>query len=197
MANRLAATAQGFLALMIVAATCSAHAGEPFLELYGGLSSTDDSGIQVTEFTVPPSETFATASFDTSATVGVRNGTWIGQKKAVGVAWELSFFRANAAGVDASVVSLSGLVLYRWRQASGKWLPYAGGGVSLINADVRVDVGVPPIRLDEGTLEDALELLGGVNWRIAPKNGVFFEYRYSHAELDIDPEGILSKRVIA
>ena len=190
------------LSAMVLAIPNSATAGEWFLDLYGGVASTGDSKIRASDFTrVPNVEIVVNTSFDSSTAIGIRNGLWIGQSGGLGFAWDLSTFRAEGESVDIAVVEASGLILYRWRLArdparpAGRVQPYVGAGLSTVYVSVDVEPQGSN-RVSDWDLEDGLDLLAGVHWRASPKNGVFFEYRYSHVEMDIDSRGFFFNNLI-
>ena len=100
-----------------------------------------------------------------------------------------------------AIVEASGLILYRWHLAkdpnrqTGRLQPYVGAGLGVVYADVDVQPQGSD-GLHDGTLEDSPDLVAGLHWRASPKNGAFFEYRFSHVELDIDPRGFLFDNLI-
>jgi opacity protein-like surface antigen len=73
--------------------------------------------------------------------------------------------------------------------------PYVGAGLSAVYVSVDVEPQGSD-RVSDWGLEDGLDLLAGVHWRTSPKNGVFFEFRYTHVEVDLDPRGFLFDNLI-
>ena len=178
-----------------------ATAAEWFVDLYGGVASTADEEFRASDFTgVPTEEIVIDTSYDSSSTIGIRNGLWVGAG-GFGFAWDLSRYRAAEESVDIAVVGVSGLIFYRWRLArtpvrpAGRLQPYVGAGLGFVFADVDVQPQGED-GLHDGTLEESLDLLAGLHWRPSPKNGAFFEYRFSHIELDIEARGFLFNNLI-
>jgi opacity protein-like surface antigen len=187
---------------MVLATASVATAGEWFVDLYGGVASTEDEEIRASDFTsVPTQEIGIDTSFDSSSTIGIRNGLWVSATGGLGFAWDLSSYRAEEESVDIAIVEASALILYRWRLAknptrpAGRLQPYVGAGFGVVFADVDVQPQGED-GLHDGTFEDSLDLLAGLHWRPAPKNGAFIEYRFSHVELDIEPRGFLFNNLI-
>ena len=194
---------RGCIALLILAVPSGASAAEWFLDLYGGIGRTHGTQIEAIDFSIVPTQGGTVdADFGNSSTLGIRTGFWIGEVDALGFAGDVGTIHAEGDSTVIDVVVASAFMLYRWRllrtqvRPEGNVQPYIGGGVSWVYVDVDVEVGSPFGTVGDSSLETGWDLLGGVNWGITRRNGMFFEYRYSHIGLDLEQTGFFSGNTI-
>ncbi len=197
---------------------------EVFLDLYGGLATTGNAEVKGEEkFRPSPGGGPTTtqkfredANFKNSFTVGGRVGYWSERFPWVGVAFDASYFKAEAknANIDIPVVGLSGLLMMRYplftneQFPSGQLQPYLGIGPELaftkISAEFK-DNGSK--KIEKRTTGVGIDIRTGLFWQFPQHWGVFTEYRFTHIgfttknslkfydEDDIDNDGILSERI--
>lgn len=170
---------------------------EVFFDVYGGLAITRNAEVKGKEkFRPPPGGGLTTtqkfredANFKNSFTVGGRVGYWTEQFPWVGVAFDASYFKAEAknANIDIPVVGLSGLLMMRYplftdeQFPSGQLQPYLGIGPDLaftkISAEFK-DNGSK--KIEERTLGVGIDIRTGLFWQFHQHWGVFTEYRFTH-----------------
>jgi opacity protein-like surface antigen len=183
-------------AILLFIITSNAHA-EKFFDLYGGANSTDDSTADVVDKPTPAPGIRDSISldFDKDVTLGMRVGVWQESPPYFGMAFDISYFCAEADNAEFSVVPLSFLLMARMplmvssEFSQGRFQPYIAVGPSLMIYDFEVDLTNAGGRKIDGSSGDfGFDLRGGLLWQITEKVAVFTEYRYTHVKVDFDAD---------
>jgi opacity protein-like surface antigen len=147
----------------------------------------------------PPGPTSETerADFKSGLAVGGRVGYWFQNASALGLALDVSYFQPDANGVDITVVPISALVMVRLNP-KGKVQPYAGVGPGLFisHASTDIDTGEGAVHFSDTQRDIGLDARAGVAWQVAPKWGVFTEYRFTHFKVDFSDLGVSSETIL-
>ena len=183
-------------AILLFIITGNARA-ERFLALYGGTSSTDGSTVDVIDGPkwAPEEKISIDLDFDSDVTLGLRAGVWLDSYPHIGLAFDLSYFSADADNADFSVVPLSFLLMARMpvmvsaKFPNGRMQPYLAVGPSLMLYDFEIDLTpVGGQKIDESSGGFGFDLRGRLLWQVTDKIAVFTEYRYTHLKIDFDSD---------
>jgi hypothetical protein len=180
--------------------------GEGFLDLYGGVANTESVRVMAghrrctSVFLFGSScspETKATrdADFDISPEYGIRGGYWFAGFPYVGLAGDLSTFRAEADNVKFHLIPFSLLFMARvplWRTdeiPGGQLQPYLGLGPTLFyqkaTVDYRPEVGQ---RVKLNSVEVGFDARLGLAWQFHKQVGLFAEYRFTYLPVSADDD---------
>ena len=164
--------------------------GEPFLDVYGGLTQTQSARVTAQScialvLCVAESGTARTIDFEHSMTFGARRGYWLKDLPWVGVAVDLSFFTAEQSDVRFVVVPLSALLMLRLSflptedLPGGHLQPYLGFGPSVYYEHASVDFR--PEMTKKTTwdrIDITLDARVGLAWQFNRRLALFGEYRF-------------------
>jgi len=161
------------------------------LDIYLGGAFTDESTLSIDTFAV--SADFQ-ADWDSSVTGGIRVGHWFaGSLRWFGLAADLSYFRPQFEGglAELHMVPITPMVMLRIPvlQAegyeAGRLQPYAAVGPGLFTAVLTSDVvSGAQVGFDVG-----LDVRAGLSILLAPKFGLFAEYRRTDVDLKVTDTG--------
>ena len=147
----------------------------------------------------PPTPTSETerADFKSGLALGGRVGYWFQSASALGLALDVSYFQPDANGVDLTVVPISALVMVRLNP-KGKIQPYAGVGPGLFisHASTDIDTGEGAVHFSDTARDLGVDARAGIAWQVAPKWGVFTEYRFTHFKVDFSDLGINTETIL-
>lgn len=179
--------------------------GEPFLDLYGGVAQTDSTHVTAAQrdcdvgffFAICGPETKATrdVDFDLSGEYGIRGGYWFEPVPWLGIAGDLSTFRAEGDHVRFRIIPFSILVMARLpllitdEIPRGRLQPYVGVGPSIFYQDATIDFR-PEVAKKIGTssVEVGLDVRAGLAWQFHRHVGLFAEYRFTYLPISIDKD---------
>jgi opacity protein-like surface antigen len=147
----------------------------------------------------PPTPTSETerADFKSGLALGARVGYWFEKAPALGLALDVSYFQPDANGVDLTVVPVSALVMVRLNPKR-KIQPYAGVGPGLFisHASVDIDTGAGAVHFSDTQRDLGVDARAGIAWQVAPKWGVFTEYRFTHFKVEFSDLGINAETIL-
>ena len=177
------AIAMTFLGLTLGAARPAA--AEWFLDLYGGVSITDDADVEL-----PGGQTLDDAvEFDEVGTGGGRLGVWLPGLRWLGFAVDVSYFAPKGQGSTGEarleVVPITGLVMFRLpllesqEFPNGRLQPYLGAGAGVFLTSVKVEVPGFGEENSDWQAEFGGDARGGITFLFTPGFGVFIEGRYT------------------
>jgi opacity protein-like surface antigen len=176
---------------------------EGFIDLYGGGASTPNADVDASisssslGFVSTESHT-GKVDFGSSYTLGARAGCWFEKIPYVGIAGDLSYFKAENKTTEIHVVPISLLLMLRWPLfknqdfPKGRIQPYVGIGpgffLSVSNVDFRPTLSktVSGISYNVG-----LDLRAGIAWQFLKHLALFGEYRYTNFNIDLEETDIL------
>lgn len=170
---------------------------EKFLDIYGGTNSTEDTTVYLAEGLrwEPRDEYAMDFDFDSDITLGFRLGFWLENSPNIGLAFDVSYFKADAENAEFTIIPLSFLLMARMPFLSseefpnGRMLPYLAIGPSVMNYDFEVDLSsVDGRKVDGESVDFGLDLRGGLLWKVTDKIAIFTEYRYTHLNVDYDSD---------
>jgi len=194
------------LALGVVGLGAGRVSGEAFLDLYGGVAKTDSTRAMAghrrctSVFLFGSScspETKATrdVDFDLSPEYGIRGGYWFPGFPYVGLAGDLSTFRAEGDDVKFHLIPFSLLFMVRApllptdEIPHGQLQPYLGLGPTLFyqkaTVDYRPEVG-QKIKLN--SVEVGFDARLGLTWQFHKRVGLFAEYRFTYLPISADDD---------
>ena len=214
MAKRLLKYVLGICLLMGVSAGWAPSVRAEFVvDLYGGLAMTEDSDVQVRVSDVPFSGTGGTLTSETlkengkfkdSFTVGGRVTYWTQRFPWLGVAFDGSYFKADAknANIEIPVYGFSLLMMMRYpllpneRFPQGRLQPYLGVGPEFafgkIKAEFEENGFKTKIEENEGAF--GVDVRTGLLWKLSQQWGIFTEYRFTYLNYDTeDPDELSCK----
>ncbi|HVO68018.1 MAG TPA: outer membrane beta-barrel protein [Syntrophales bacterium] len=187
-------TAITFSVFLVTATGASAFA-EGFIDLYGGSARTSDSYVKVDIFNFPAPDKSATRniSFDDSVSVGVRAGGWSSSLSWLGGCVDLSYFKADGNGMNATVIPLSAMLMFRYpafkssEYPNGRLQPYVAFGPGLFFYHATVDFQ-PELQREvtENSFSAGIDARAGLTWMFSEHWGFFGEYRYTYFKIDED-----------
>jgi opacity protein-like surface antigen len=176
---------------------------EGFIDIYGGWASTRDADVDVSisssglGFVSTESDT-EKVDFGSSYTLGARVGYWFEKLPYVGIAGDLSYFRAEDKTTEIHVVPISLLLMLRYplfkseKFPNGRIQPYAGIGpgffLSVSDVDFRPTL---PKTLSGTSFDVGLDLRAGIAWQFHKHLALFGEYRYTDFSIDLEQTDIL------
>lgn len=171
---------------------------EPFLDLYVGAARTGETEVTIQEFLTPATAS-RTVDFDSSVTFGGRIGYWFEGLPWVGVALDVSSFKAEGQNVDIAVFPVSILVMLRWALLAtaaipqGRVQPYVGIGPGVFISDVDVDFR-PAVaeEVSDWSLDLGLDVRAGLAWQFHKRVAIFAEYRFTHVGVEIEERGCIT-----
>jgi len=177
--------------------------GSGFMDLYSGAAFTQDAAVSVREFAPffnPPASVRQTVDFDAPDTFGARIGHWFEGAPQLGLALDVSFFRAAGKGVDIDLFPVSELLMIRWgmRRSTdfpkGRLQPYVGIGPGIfVIPNVEVDFR-PAVtdRVSGESIEVGLDARAGLAWQLHKRFAIFAEYRFTYVNIDLKKRGCVS-----
>jgi len=176
---------------------------EGFLDFYGGEASTQGTDVDVSISSsglgfVSTKRHTEKVHFDSSFTLGARVGYWFEKLPYVGIAGDLSYFKAEDKTAEIHVVPLSLLLMVRWPLfktqdfPKGRLQPYAGIGPGFFFSDSKVDFQPAlPKTVSGSSFDVGLDLRAGLSWQFHKHWGIFGEYRYTDFSIDLENTDIL------
>lgn len=184
--------------------TGSAQAwAEGFMDIYGGGAFTQNADADVSRNvsslgTVSREVDTGKVDFGSSFTAGYRFGWWAEKYPYLGIAGDLSYFKAGNKTAKVYTVPMSFLLMFRWPLLKnrdfpkGRIQPYIGIGPGLFysysEADFQPGLSdtVCGISLDVG-----VDVRAGIAWQFHKHMAVFGEYRYSNFAVDLETTSVL------
>jgi len=173
-------------------------AAEGFLDFYGGwaLAGKTDAVHQRLVPPPPPGTVTKHLNFDASGTFGVRGGYWFEPFPWLGFAVDLSFFQRKAEAAHIDLVPLSLLLMLRYplltseQFPKGQLQPYVGIGPSVFSSHTSIDFGPPFGGVNHGNVfgDGGVDVRAGLTWQAHKSFGLFWEYRFTHVNLDYQLE---------
>jgi opacity protein-like surface antigen len=176
---------------------------EGFIDIYGGWASTRDADVDLSisysslGFVSTESHT-EKVDFGSSYTLGVRAGGWFEKFPYVGIAGDLSYFKAENETAEIHVVPISLLLMLRYplfkseKFRHGRLQPYVAIGpgffISVFNADFRPTL---PDTFSGTSFDVGLDLRAGLAWQFHKHLALFGEYRYTDFSIDLERTDIL------
>jgi opacity protein-like surface antigen len=165
---------------------------EPFIDLYGGWSksqNTDVAASQKTCFVVGCTATAQTTqplTFHSGTAVGARGGYWFDRLSWFGLAGDLSYYRTASKPVQIDSLSLSATPMLRlplWTTSErphGHLQPYVGAGPTFVFHSVSADFQpVSPIALNGWSVAVGWTARAGLAVPISEHVAFFSEWRLS------------------
>jgi len=188
--NIIAAFIWTFLVLLLTPGITQA---EYFTDLYAGIANT--SGADVTadifRYPAPTLNVTKSVSLDNSIAVGARGGYWFDGFHWLGLAADVSYFKADGNGVETTIIPISFLVMLRIPLLAnkdfphGRIQPYAALGGGLFYYDISVDFRPDASKeLNDSGPVPGLDARVGLTWQFHKHIGLFGEYRYTYVEID-------------
>jgi hypothetical protein len=188
------------ITLFLLLLSPAALRAEPFWDFYGGAAFTEDEDVTATIQSFPffgPTAVFTETrevSFDTSVVLGLRGGRWFpGDYEWLGLAFDISYFQADADRVDVDLVPLSALLMFRYPMLRsdayprGLLQPYAGIGFAAIIGYAEVDFRpFVPEKVDGLVSGFGPDFRLGMAWQAFEGASLFTEDRHLRASLDND-----------
>lgn len=185
------------LAATLAAGLTRPASAEWFVDVYGGIAMVEDTTVTGTITSAFGSVQSAAenVSFDTAPSLGVRGGYWFREPKYLGLAGDLSYFRADGDNVVASTTGLSLMLIGRLPlfesedYPNGRLQPYAAIGFGYFSSSVTADLRPAlsrELEISGGSV--GLDARAGVAFQISKLIAVFVEYRYTSFEVDIEEE---------
>jgi hypothetical protein len=173
------------VALGLVLSTARPVAAEWFLDVYGGVSMTDDADVTVRgDRTVDDK-----VKFDDEGMGGGRLGYYLGGLRWLGLAVDVSYFAPAGQGSTVEtrleVVPISGLVMFRLPLfdgpgfPNGRLQPYLAAGPALFLTSVKVDVPGAGEQHSDWQVEIGADARAGIAFMFTPGFGTFIEGRYT------------------
>lgn len=168
------------------------------LDLYGGLAMTEDSNVQVRGSNVPQlglgsatSQTLKTeGKFKDSFTVGGRVTYWTPRFPWLGVAFDGSYFKADAknGNIEIPVYGFSLLMMMRYPLFSneqfpqGRLQPYLGVGPEFAFGKVKAEFEENGFKtkIEENEGAFGVDVRTGLLWKLHQQWGIFTEYRLTY-----------------
>ena len=160
-------------------------AAEWFLDLYGGVSITDDADVELRGGQTIDD----TVEFDEVATGGGRLGIWLPGLRWLGFAVDVSYFAPEGQGSTGEarleVVPITGLVMFRLpllesqEFPNGRLQPYLGAGGGVFLTSVKVEVPGLGEENSDWQAEFGFDGRAGITFLFTPGFGTFVEGRYT------------------
>jgi opacity protein-like surface antigen len=189
MCHRRPVLLSALVALAVVVSLPTSVRAETFLEIYGGGAFPVDSD---TTITGPGGTSIGESPYKDSFVVGGRAGHYFEGVPWLGLALDVSYFKADIDvpdGAKNDVVPISLLLMMRAplvRTPSfpqGRLQPYFGVGPSLVYS-----------RSKSGSARDTsfdpgFDFRLGLTWMLSRNVGLFGEYRFSYVQPDYDLDG--------
>jgi len=176
---------------------------EGFMDIYGGWASTRDANVDVSISSsslgfVSRESHKEKVDFGSSYTLGARVGYWFEKFPYVGIAGDLSYFKAENKTTEIHVVPVSLLLMLRYplikseKFQYGRLQPYVGIGpgffLSISNVDFRPTV---QDTFSGASVDVGLDLRAGIAWQFQKHLALFGEYRYTGFSIDLEQTDIL------
>jgi opacity protein-like surface antigen len=199
MAIRLLKYFLAFCLLMGVGAVWVTSVRAEFVvDLYGGLAKTEDSDFQVRQSDVPQfgsgsvtSQTLkANGKFKDSFTVGGRVTYWTQRFPWLGVAFDGSYFKADAknGNIEIPVYGFSLLMMMRYpllvneQFPQGRLQPYLGFGPEFAFGKVKAEFEENGFKtkIEENEGAFGVDVRTGLLWKLDQQWGIFTEYRFTY-----------------
>ena len=160
-------------------------AAEWFLDLYGGVSFTDDADVELRGGRTVDD----VVDFDAEGTGGGRLGVWLPGLRWLGFAVDASYFAPSGEGSTVEtrleVVPITGLVMFRLPLLesptfpNGRLQPYLGVGGGAFLTSVKVDVPGLGEQNSDWQAEFGFDGRAGITFLFTPGFGMFVEGRYT------------------
>jgi len=176
---------------------------EGFIDIYGGTAYTRDEDVDVSisssslGFVRTESHT-EKVDFGSSYALGLRAGGWFEKIPYVGIAGDLSYFKAEDKTAEIHVVPISLLLMLRYplfkseKFSHGRIQPYAGIGPGFFISVSDIDFRPTLPKTFSGTSFDVgLDLRAGLAWQFHKHFALFGEYRYTDFSIDLEQTDIL------
>jgi opacity protein-like surface antigen len=175
--------------ILAVLTLASPAAAEWFADGYIGAALTAKDDITFKTFNV---ERTQDANFRSSAVWGLRLGRWFETLPWLGLAVDVSYFRATK---DLQVFPLSALAMVRYgflrdeEFKEGRLQPYAGLGPGLFISNVDGTLGFQ--KASDTSVDIGLDTRAGLAYRFEGNWAAFIEYRFTHVSptYDVQPFG--------
>jgi opacity protein-like surface antigen len=193
-----------FLVFCILTIGSVHNAGaEGFMDIYGGGAFTQNADADISRSvsylgSIRKKTDTENVHFGSSFTAGYRFGCWSEKYPYLGVAGDLSYFRAGNETVKVHAVPMSFLVMLRWPLLKtrdfpkGRIQPYVGIGpgffYSYSEADFQPEFSdtVSGFSLDMG-----VDARAGIAWQFHKHMALFGEYRYTNFRVDLETTSLL------
>lgn len=185
-------------------ATGSTHAlAEGFIDIYGGGAVTQDANVDVSISSsslgfVSRETARKKADFGSSYTLGYRVGYWSEKYPYVGIAGDLSYFKAEDKTTEIHIVPISLLLMFRCSLyknrhfPKGRLQPYVGIGPGLFLSYSKTDFKPTLTKTVSGTsYASGIDLRAGIMWQFHEHLALFGEYRYTDFSVDLECADIL------
>ena len=161
---------------------------EVTLDLYGGLSNTKNSNVNITLLDYVPTKTASEPINGNSNIYGMRVVGWLSHDSWIGIGADLYTFQANSATAKITPLAVSATVMFRYPDVT--WKPDRGVGLSASACDIVIsresDLGV---QISETTQSSfGWDFSTGIAWSIYSHVLLFAEYRYTHIDVDFGDE---------
>ena len=176
---------------------------EGFIDIYGGWANTRDADVDVSISSsglgfVNMESHKEKVDFASSYGLGARAGYWFEKLPYVGIAGDLSYFKAENKTADIYVVPVSLLLMLRWPLLKnedfpkGRLQPYVGIGPGFFFSVTKVDFRPTLPKTFSGTSFDVgLDLRAGIAWQFQKHLALLGEYRYTDFSIDLEQTDIL------
>jgi opacity protein-like surface antigen len=164
--------------IVALLAAASEASAQWFVDGYVGASLTSQDTITFTTFGV---EREQDADFKSSSIFGARLGKWFDALPWLGLAGDVSYFRASA---DLHVFPITALVMARYgllrddEFKHGRLQPYAGVGGGLFISHLDGSIGF--LEASDTSADIGLDVRLGVAYHFETSWAGFFEYRFTH-----------------
>lgn len=176
---------------------------EGFMDIYGGGAVSGNANADVSRNvsslgTVTREVDTEKVDFGSSFTAGYRFGGWSEKYPYLGIAGDISYFKAGNEAVKVYAVPMSFLLMLRWPLLKsrdfpkGRIQPYVGIGpgffYSYSEADFQPELSdtVSGISLDMG-----VDVRAGIAWQFHQHMALFGEYRYTNFTVDLETTSVL------
>lgn len=177
-------------ALLLTGMASSLEAAQ-FFDLYAGTSQTEDATFTFVDLPVGNSLSL-TADYDSTYNVGMRAGTWYSDSSLIGLAGDISYFRAESAVNDVETIPFSVLLLFRVppeTRKGGAWEklePYAGIGVGYYFYELNTTEAIVGEEMNGWSGDTGVDARLGLAWKVGASTHLFGEYRYTSFDVNGD-----------
>ena len=158
------------------------------LDLYGGLSNTEDTNVDIALYDYAPAKTGSEPINGSSNIYGIRVVKWLDHYPWIGIGADLYTFQANSATAKISPLAVSGTIMFRYPDDT--WKPYMGLGLSSSVCDIDIsresNLGIEISETSENSY--GWDFSTGLVWSINSHILLFTEYRYTHINVDFGDE---------
>jgi opacity protein-like surface antigen len=182
--------------LTLFVMTPQVSTAEWFGDIYLGATTTNDTNIDI-ESSSSSFLGFTSQSktqrvdFDNSFTVGVRGGYYSETLPWLGLAMDLSYFKADGQNAKIDVFPVSLLLMLRYplfkseNFPRGRLQPYAGIGPALFFSNSKLEFQPPVSESASGfSIDSGIDIRFGLAWQFHKRLALFGEYRYTNFRID-------------